>query len=170
MPAPRRQLGSPARPGATSPSSTSTRRWRWRRSSFNCVGHSRSRGSRPETSKIGGCDSFGTQLGSAGPVLQSRSLTSRPWLIGVAVLIVTAGITAPFFFVTRLVEQFRRQGGEIPHALEHRVSRVAQDAKRSARADLAICEKHPDYRAHTPLAPPDPASPSRLWQQPSPRI
>jgi two-component system phosphate regulon sensor histidine kinase PhoR len=38
-------------------------------------------------------------------VLQSRSLTSRPWLIGGAVLIVTAGITVPFFFVTRLAEQ-----------------------------------------------------------------
>jgi PAS domain S-box-containing protein len=38
-------------------------------------------------------------------VLQSRSLSSRPWLIAVAGLIVTAGITAPFFFVTRLGEQ-----------------------------------------------------------------
>jgi len=38
-------------------------------------------------------------------VLQSRSITSRPWLIGGAVLIVTAGITVPFFFVTRLAEQ-----------------------------------------------------------------
>jgi len=38
-------------------------------------------------------------------VLQSRSLSSRPWLIAVAGLIVTALITTPFFFVTRLVEQ-----------------------------------------------------------------
>jgi two-component system phosphate regulon sensor histidine kinase PhoR len=38
-------------------------------------------------------------------VLQSRSLSSRPWLIAVAGLIMTAGITAPFFFVTRLAEQ-----------------------------------------------------------------
>jgi PAS domain S-box-containing protein len=38
-------------------------------------------------------------------VLQSRSLSSRPWLIAVAGFIVTAGITAPFFFVTRLAEQ-----------------------------------------------------------------
>ena len=38
-------------------------------------------------------------------MLQSRSLSSRPWLIAVAGLIVTAGITAPFFFVTRLAEQ-----------------------------------------------------------------
>jgi len=38
-------------------------------------------------------------------VLQSRSLSSRPWLIAVVGFIVTAGITAPFFFVTRLAEQ-----------------------------------------------------------------
>jgi PAS domain S-box-containing protein len=35
-------------------------------------------------------------------VLQSRSLTSRSWLIAVAVLILTAVVTVPFFFVTRL--------------------------------------------------------------------
>jgi len=38
-------------------------------------------------------------------VLQSRSLSSRPWLIAVAGLILTAAVTAPFFFVTRLAEQ-----------------------------------------------------------------
>ena len=38
-------------------------------------------------------------------MLQSRSLTSRPWLIAVAGLILTAVATAPFFFVTRLAEQ-----------------------------------------------------------------
>jgi len=38
-------------------------------------------------------------------VLQSRSLTSHPWLIAVGGLIVTAAVTAPFFFVTRLAEQ-----------------------------------------------------------------
>jgi PAS domain S-box-containing protein len=38
-------------------------------------------------------------------VLQSRSLNSRPWLIGVVGLILTAAITAPFFFVTGLADQ-----------------------------------------------------------------
>jgi PAS domain S-box-containing protein len=38
-------------------------------------------------------------------VLHSRSFTSRPWLVAVAGLILTAAITVPFFFVTRLAEQ-----------------------------------------------------------------
>lgn len=38
-------------------------------------------------------------------MLQSRSITSRPWLIAVAGLILTAAITAPFFFVTSLDQQ-----------------------------------------------------------------
>jgi PAS domain S-box-containing protein len=38
-------------------------------------------------------------------VQQSRSFTSRPWLVAVACLILTAAVTAPFFFVARLAEQ-----------------------------------------------------------------
>jgi PAS domain S-box-containing protein len=38
-------------------------------------------------------------------VLQSRSLTSRPWLLAVAGLILTAVVTVPFFFVTALDKQ-----------------------------------------------------------------
>jgi PAS domain S-box-containing protein len=38
-------------------------------------------------------------------VLQSRSLTSRPWLLAVAGLILTAVVTMPFFFFTALDEQ-----------------------------------------------------------------
>ena len=44
-------------------------------------------------------------------MLQSRSLSSRPWLIAVAGLILTAAVTAPFFFVTRLVEQLAVAAG-----------------------------------------------------------
>jgi two-component system phosphate regulon sensor histidine kinase PhoR len=35
-------------------------------------------------------------------VLESRSLTSRPWLIAVVGLVLTAVVTAPFFFASRL--------------------------------------------------------------------
>jgi PAS domain S-box-containing protein len=38
-------------------------------------------------------------------VLQSRSFTSRPWLLAVAGLFLTAAVTVPFFFVTALDEQ-----------------------------------------------------------------
>jgi len=38
-------------------------------------------------------------------VPQSSSFTSRPWLVVVACLILTAAVTAPFFLVSRFVEQ-----------------------------------------------------------------
>jgi len=38
-------------------------------------------------------------------VPQSRPLLSRPWLIAVAGLILTAAVTAPFFFVTSVVDE-----------------------------------------------------------------
>jgi PAS domain S-box-containing protein len=44
-------------------------------------------------------------------VQHSRSFSSRPWLIAVVALIVTAAITVPFFFVTRLAEQIAIAAG-----------------------------------------------------------
>jgi PAS domain S-box-containing protein len=44
-------------------------------------------------------------------VLHSRSFSSRPWLIAVVGLIVTAAITVPFFFVTGFAEQIAIAAG-----------------------------------------------------------
>jgi PAS domain S-box-containing protein len=44
-------------------------------------------------------------------VLQSRSFTSRPWLVAVAGLILTAAVTVPFFFITRFPVQLAIAAG-----------------------------------------------------------
>ena len=44
-------------------------------------------------------------------MLQSRSFTSRPWLVAVAGLILTAAVTVPFFFVTRFPVQLAIAAG-----------------------------------------------------------
>jgi PAS domain S-box-containing protein len=43
-------------------------------------------------------------------VLQSRSFTSRPWFVAVACLILTAAVTAPFFFLDGLSERLATAG------------------------------------------------------------
>ena len=44
-------------------------------------------------------------------MLQSRSIISRPWLVAIACLILTAAVTAPFFFVSDLTVELAIAAG-----------------------------------------------------------
>jgi PAS domain S-box-containing protein len=94
-------------------------------------------------------------------VSQSRSPTSRPWLVAVAFLILTAAVTAPFFFVAGLAEQLAIAAAlALAAAIAagllarrfHRLEAERLNEQRRVRDDLADADrKYSDLTDSLPL-------------------
>ena len=92
-------------------------------------------------------------------MLQTRSLTSRPWSVALAVLILTAAITVPFFFVTDRAQQLAIAGGLSVVAaaaawlIAHRLDRRGRELVDADRKYRDAERKYRDLTEGLPLVP-----------------
>src|SRR5437763_2112039 len=120
---------------------------RARRSSCGSAALSQAPGSPPDPSNNAGCDSLSPKLGSASPV-QSRSFITRPALVAVTALVLTAAAVTVPIVISGLYEQIALAGG-VAVAI---AVRAALLAPRLAGRESARWPEHPRTQEGRPGA------------------